>query len=376
MPESSNVNRNPFDPLLKEELRSLGDKDWQRIFLDMLRGLPLLYNIDFSDSHPGVRIKELYDQIIRNGLDPLPLQMAIVRLLQEYYREPTNGVPIYYLILAIDHIRPGMYYDRLLQLVVKPEYAEMTAVEGPDKLSVHYRLLNAIMRFDLDRRLLGWLFSQSFKAQRLEFYQIAIRYLYSYCGQQEFNRFMNTVYIFFGDKGIRGTALGAFQEYLFYEKEFRLLVGWLAELRPALQDDPDYPAFALLADGIMTWLEADEKRLESKKGYREVCWYLYIFIRRDLDDPGAGDEVIKELKKARPEDFYDREKLIRYLRDFVIGIPATADTPPGPVNRGSLLLDPVLVRSSIIAPASADRTTMHGVAAYPPGQQDTKDGPY
>ena len=300
-------------PLSDETLgsiRSLDEEGWHRLFIGILKNRPVPYNIDFSEFQPATRLCELYDIVMTYHLDAGPYQIALTRLLSEYYGNEREVNITFSLISAVDYVKPSLHYNRLQQLATKPEYAPMIDAEGPDGYSIHFHLVNTLMTFDTDRKLLDFLFSLRHKEQRPEYYQVTIRYLYSYCGQPPFDLFMNAIILRLEDSRLREFVVRSFQEVVFYQQDFRLLYCWLFKEKERLSGKEQQPAFLLLSEDIMNWLHTSNEFLRDTKGYDELWAFLSTYFKGQFVFTPA---MLEKLIRTDETEMYNKQELLPFL---------------------------------------------------------------
>jgi hypothetical protein len=300
-----------LDNRTKGSLELLDASGWTDILLDVLNGKSLPYNIDFSESDVTTRLCELYDIVITYELNVRPYQTALVRLLTEYYGNAKKANEIFSLISTVDYVRPALFYNRLELLATKPEYMPMIFVKNKDRYgySLHFLLINTLMPLDTDRKLLQFLSGLRETKQLPEYYQVTIRYLYSYCGQGEFDAFMSAVFPFMDEAINRDFAIKAFKEYAYYKNELTLVYGWLFRQKRELFDrEPG--VFLDFARDLLRFLHEDEETLVKTKDYYALVGFLSVYFTRKTPYP---TEVFERILTMPANELSNKNKLIRFL---------------------------------------------------------------
>jgi hypothetical protein len=142
-----------------------------------------------------------------------------------------------------------------------------------------------------------------------EYYQVTIRYLYSYCGQGEFDAFMNAVFSFMGESINRDFAIMTFKEYVYYKNELSLVYRWLFRHKDELfHQEPRI--FLDFAWDLLNALREDEKAPVKSRDYYALVAFLSVYFTRRIPYP---TEVFEKVITMPANELSNKYKLIRFL---------------------------------------------------------------
>jgi len=261
---------------------------------------PLRFNIVFSETDPVTRLCELFNLIETKKIDTNDFRLAIITLLDEFYGKNTKHEEAFYLIQAIDYIKPSRYFTNLQDLVVNPGNQHMINVIATNGLSMHFYLINSIMRMDLEESLSTYLINLGSKPRPSEYYQVVARYAYQKNRQSLFNKLLNKIFPFLNEKENLDKVILTIEEYLFYKEDVTLVFSWLFESHVTLKKHDFFIPFLLKLENM----------LESEDYGKAKLYYPTLLLIKLL----VGKKLTNKLfKKVIYGDIKNKEDFFRFI---------------------------------------------------------------
>jgi hypothetical protein len=269
------------DETLKR-LEFLDATEWIGIFKKVLHSKSIDYNIDFTDNDPFIQLKDLYGILVINNIDVLPFQQAVVQLLIEYYGDNLNNTDIFCLIQCIDYIKPARYFKYIENLITSFSFNRVSQFKADDGFSLHCHLINSIMAFDTQKTLYEYLSGMLTQKNVPEYYQVFLRYIYSYCTDSDFISFMNKALLYFDDPTTLSFVFYALEEYIFYKKGFTNIYLWLFDLVFLSDIKPQKEIMSQILNNLTILVNKNDYQSESVALYYPIKALICILKPQKL----------------------------------------------------------------------------------------------
>ncbi len=276
-----------------EKLSQLNTENWVAEFKNILTNKSSGFNLEFPKLEPVSRIQTLYDVLVTQNIDTNSFQEAVVNLLQENYPVPKFANQSLTLILAIDYIRPSAYASKLIQFVLNPSYSYMLKIRGDDNLSLHLHLINALAPLDTRNSLKDYLKSQvSIRGKKLpEYYQVTLRYLYTYSGEEEFSEFFINIFTDLKEPDIYHLVQFTLLESVIATSSFKYLFALLSGHYLTMEENGE-AITANLASFLNDWVEKKKEKVKSYSFYKAFTGLMIIIrVSKEISVPYMAETL-------------------------------------------------------------------------------------